>query len=78
MYCHDLEVMSSNPSRVILGVLWYFCPKSYLSQKTIIQVKAWSCVRLSMDASTLLTLMAVVTHFFDYFFQCFDALDERL
>ena len=30
MYCHDLEVMSSNPSRVELGVRSR--PKSYLNQ----------------------------------------------
>ena len=31
--CHDLEVMSSNPGRVELGV--YFCPKPYLNQTEI-------------------------------------------
>ena len=32
MYCHDLEVMSSNPGRAELGVLG--TSKSYLNQNT--------------------------------------------
>ena len=33
MYCHDLEVMSSSPGRVELGVRGTSVPKSYLNQK---------------------------------------------
>ena len=36
MYCHDLEVMSSNPGR---GAQ-YFCLKSNLNQKVILHMQA--------------------------------------
>ena len=49
MYFHDLEVMSSNPSWVELGVhtisvlsAYYFCPKWYLNQKYILMLYNWN------------------------------------
>ena len=50
MYCHDLEVMSSNPSQVELGVRsTSICPKSYLIQKhKLVYTHFWLVGRIQM------------------------------
>ena len=58
MYCHDLEVMSSNPGWVEVGVLKYFCPKSYL-------IKNINC-SLLLFADTILEVLEVNLFAFAY------------